>query len=479
MITKKSLELFQRAVKDVPAYKNFIEESGINPSDIKKPEDLNRVPLISKKTYLEKYPLKDLMWDGTMKKPLIFCSTSGSTGMPFYFPRNEELSEQYSYIIEDYLKASSFGQKGPVLVLVAFGMGVWIGGVITLRAFEIASNRMKAPVSVLPIGYNKPEVIKALQRLSPQFEQTIIVGYPPFVKEIVDEAKKEGIDLKALRTRLLFAAEAFTETFRDYLSKKTGANPVVDTLNIYGTADIGAMAYETPASILIRRLGTKNKALFKDIFGQIEKTPTLAQFNPDFIEFHETDQEVILTGNSALPLVRYAVGDRGGVIEFDTMQKILKKNGIKLRKEAKKAGITSTIHKHPFVFVYERTNFSVTLHGINIFPEFIKEGLLDPELADLLTEKFTMITKFDRRHNQYLEINLELQPGVKANTHLKHLAKKIVRDKLIEKSSEFAEISKSPKSKNLISLVFWHNEHPKYFAPGVKQKWVLKEDQTL
>lgn len=474
-MNKRSLALFRQAAQSIPAYNDYLKARNVNPDTIVTSQDWSNVPLTSKKTYLQQYPLKDLLWNGTLEKPLIFCATSGSTGEPFYFPRTDQLSWQYSWLVQKYLSyASGRAAQGPVLVIVAFGMGIWIGGVITLRAFEIAAQRMNYPMSLLPVGYNKTEIFKALRQLSPKFEQTILIGYPPFVKEIIDEAPGEDIDLASLNLRLFFAAESFTETFRDYLCKKTGANPLLDTMNIYGTADIGAMAYETPASILIRRLAVKRPKLFADIFGQIEKTPTLAQYNPAYMEFEEVDGEVVLTGNSALPLIRYSIGDHGGVISFAKMQTIFKRNGLSLNDELQKAGIVQTVDHHPFVFVYERVNFSVILHGINIYPEFIKESLLNPDLLPFLTQKFTMQVKYDSHHDQYLEINLELQKDTHVTPKLRSLTKRLVRQKLIEKSSEFAEISKTSASRKLIKLVFWSNGHTKYFTPGVKQKWSIQ-----
>jgi phenylacetate-CoA ligase len=472
MISKRSVALFQKAVEEIPAYRAFLKEHNFDPASVVTAADMLAVPVSNKKNYLNLHPLQELIWPEDAGQPLLFCSTSGSTGEPYYFPRNETLSWQYSNIIEKFLRESD-NPGGKTLVIIGFGMGVWIGGVITVRAFEIAGARMKAPVALLPAGYNKTEIFKALQRLSPQFDQTVMVGYPPFVKELVDEAPKQGIDLKKLNVRFLFAAESFTEKFRDYLCKKAGvASPVRDTLNIYGTADIGAMAFETPLSILIRRLATRHKALFADIFGQIEKTPTLAQYNPAFVEFEAAEGEVLLTGNAALPLIRYAIGDNGGVIGFEEMEKILARHKINLNKEVKKAGIREPADAFPFVYVYERTDFSVTLHGINIFPEFIKEGLLDRELTHYLTERFTMLTKNDRHHNQYLEINVELQKDIRASLKLKALAYKVIKHTLIEKSSEFAEVSRTKPNKRLIRIVFWPNGHRRYFTAGIKQKWV-------
>lgn len=475
MISKRSVDLFQQAAKNIKGYKDFLAQNYIDPKDIKTPKDYVDVPITNKENYLRAYPLFDLMWKEDLERPLLFCSTSGSTGEPYYFPRSEELSRQYSVLIENYLKQ---GQKKPgkTLVIIGFGMGVWIGGIITLRAFEIAGNRMKTPLSILPTGYNKPEIFKALKKLAPDFDQTILIGYPPFIKEIIDDSKRKNIPLDELNIRLLFAAESFTETFRDYICEKAGVkNPLLDTLNIYGTADIGAMAYETPLSILIRRLSAKNKKLFKDIFGQIEKTPTLAQYNPDFIEFEEADSEILLSGNSALPLIRYAVGDNGGVVSYSQMAGIFTENGKDLEKEINKAGISNFAKKQPFVYVYERKDFSVSLHGINLYPEFVKEALLDKKLVDHITERFTMITRYDRGQNQYIEINLELQEKSAPTVELETLSKKLIGSKLIEKSSEFAEISKTKNSDKFLSVVFWPNSHPRYFKPGIKQKWVQEE----
>jgi len=472
MISERSLELFKKASQELPAYKKFLKAHDFNPQNVKTVKDFKAVPISSKKTYLTQFPHKELVWKDDWSHPLAFCSTSGSTGEPYYFPRNDTLGWQASHMAEDFLKYSSYG-RGRTLVLMGFGMGVWIGGIITLRAFELAAERLQAPVSFLPTGYNKTEIFKALKKLSPEFDQTILVGYPPFIKEVVDEAPGEGIDLSKLHMRLMFAAEAFTETFRNYVCEKAGIkNPLLDTLNIYGTADIGAMAHETPLSILARRLAIEDPLLFKDMFTQIEKTPTLAQYNPEFLEFEIEDKEVILNGNGALPLIRYAIGDHGGVIEYDQIHKLFQRFNVDLAAEIKKAGIESTVKKYPFVYVYERADLATMLHGIIIYPEFIKEGLLKRGISKYFTERFTMSTKHDIHHNQFLQINLELQKGIEPTEAIHQQVARAIRKSMIEKSSEFAEVSKSRASDQLIQTVLWPNGHPRYFTPGTKQKWV-------
>jgi len=474
MTSRRSLKLFKKAVKELPAYRSFVLSKDCDPASIRSLDDFHLVPLTSKKEYLQKYPHEQLVWKDQWLGPLAFCSTSGSTGEPYYFPRSDQLAMQASALTEGFLKNSSHG-SGRTLVIMGLGMGVWIGGLITLRAFEMAAERMKAPVACIAPGYNKVEIFKILKKLAPEFDQTILVGYPPFIKEIIDDAPDQGIKLKNLNLRLMFAAEAFNETFRNYLCKKAGIrDPLRDTLNIYGTADIGAMAHETPLSILARRLIIENPHLVQRIFGQIEKTPTLAQYNPDFIEFEALDNQLVLTGNSALPLIRYAVGDHGGVVGFRELFNILKEFDIDLEAEARTAGIWPLTLKLPFVFVYERIDLSATLHGLIIYPEFVKTGLQKPRMTTKFTGRFLMSTKTDIRHNQFLQINLELKKGVEATEALTGLALKTITKSLTEKSSEFAEVSKSHQGKELIQLVLWPNGHERYFAPGTKQKWVEK-----
>jgi phenylacetate-CoA ligase len=252
MISDRSLKLFHKMVAEVPAYKAFLNTNGLKPGSVKDMAQFETIPISTKKNYLQASKPHELLWPKSLTSPLWYCATSGSTGEPYYFPRDDELAARGAEFAEAFLKYGSKGQ-GKTLVLMAFGMGVWIGGIITLRSFEIAAQRMNAPVSFLPTGYNKEQIFKALLKLAPGFDQTILVGYPPFVKEVIDEAPDMGIDLKGLNLRLMFAAEEFTETFRNYVAERAGiTNTLLDTLNIYGSADLGAMAYETTLSILVR-----------------------------------------------------------------------------------------------------------------------------------------------------------------------------------------------------------------------------------
>lgn len=472
---KRALALFYDAAVRVPAYKDHLKKNGIKDhTKVRTWEDFQSVPLTSKKDYLRQYPLEKLCWDGNLNKQLVFTATSGSTGQPFYFPRTERLDWQMSVTVESFLKNNGQKIKGPILVIDAFGMGVWIGGLITYKGFEMAAARGGYPISIITPGINKEEIFKALKNIAPHFEEVIFGGYPPFVKDIVDEAPERGIDLKKMKMRFILAAEPFGEKFREYIAERAGVkNMYIDNLHVYGTADIGTMAWETPTTILTKRLALKNKALFGELFGEIQKTPTLAQYNPREHLFEETDGRLLVTGNSAVPLIRYDLGDNGGVMTYDAAAKTAKMAGIDLEREAKKVGINQ-LYRLPMVYVYERSDFSTTLYGLQIYPETVREALLGKSLYPHVTGKFSMVTKVDDAQNQYLEIHVELKKDKEERADLREIVIKEIARSLKDKNSEFRHLATHLGERALPRVVLWPKEHPDYFKPGGKQKWIQK-----
>lgn len=471
----RTLDLFHKAAVGVPAYKRFLKQNKIDHKQIKSWSDFKNVPIVNKKNYLQKNTIKDLCWDDKQSKPSIYTSTSGSSGEPSYFIRQEDLDWQCSVTKELFLSLNPNDIKKPTLVIDCFGMGIWIGGLMTYRAYELAALRNNYPVSIITPGISKNDIFNALKNLAPKYENVIIAGYPPFVRDILEEASDHGVNIKKLNVKVQFAAEAITENFRDYVAKETGMkNIYLDSLNIYGSADIGAMAFEGATSILVKRLAMKNKDLFYDIFSPINKTPTLAQFIPNFINFENVDGEIILSGNSTMPLIRYSIGDNGGVLSFDEVNKIMKKHGINIYKEAKKLGIQNAINELPFVFVYERANLSVSFYGLNMYPEWFKDALLESHVSRYLTGKFSFDSVYDENHNQILEVNLEKREIAKLSKSTKNAISRKIIAALAKNSSEYRELldKQGHKAHPMFNFIKYGDKN--YFSSGVKQRWLKK-----
>lgn len=470
-----ALDLFHLCAKQVSAYKDFLKKARIQSAKIKTFADWQTVPPVNKDNYLRSYPLEKLCLANSLSgQSLVFTSTSGSTGAPFYFPRNGAIDTQSAIYHQMFLKNSRLDKGKSTLVLVCFGMGVWIGGLITYQAFKIISET-GYHFAIFTPGVNKKEIFEAMKNIAPKYNQIILCGYPPFMKDIVDEAKLNGVNWKDFNIKMIFAAEAFSEKFRDYMAKKTGIKNIYrDMMNIYGSADLGTMAEETPISILIRRLALKKASLYKKIFKEANRLPTLAQFHPDFINFECVNKSVYCTGNNILPLLRYEIGDNGGVIDFSEVAKIFAEAGMDLRSEARKVGIEDTIAELPFVYIYERTDLSAIFYGVIIYPEYVKAGLQNHNLEKYTTGKFTMLTKHDKNQNEYLEVNVELKPGINESDWLSREIFKSVFNSFIKMSAEYKHLAAMISGKAQPKITFWSHEHPAHFQTGGKQKWVKK-----
>ena len=94
-----------------------------------------------------------------------------------------------------------------------------------------------------------------------------------------------------------------------------------DTLNLYGSAELGAMAFETPLSIFIQEQALKHPALYRQMFSN-NRIPTLAQYNPDFVSFTHEHGEILITADSVSPFMKYRIGDSGGTFTLSAVEKI-------------------------------------------------------------------------------------------------------------------------------------------------------------
>lgn len=470
----KILKLFYYTAKTVPAYRNFLEKNKISPASVKTIADFKKIPVVDKQNYIRINKLEDFFPNKDISHLTTFSATSGSTGEPAYFPRGENGDSQYEYIAEIFLRNQFNIHKKKTLGILGFGLGIWIGGLFTYKNFnKIASKGYH--LTLIPIGPNKDLYLKSILKFGHLYDQIILMGYAPFIKDIIDDAPAYGIDWGKYNIKIFTAAEGYSEEFKNYIAKKTGVkNLLTDIINLYGTVELGTMAHETALTNLIRKIANENPKVKKELFHHRSTLPTLAQYYPYLTYFEEINGEIIGSGFVSMPLLRYSFPDVGGIISFNKMKSRLKIIGIDIIKEAKKYRIDQKILKLPFVYVYERADFIVSLYGIQIYSDMIHPILIDKKLNKFLTGKFAMSIKYNTKQNQYLEINVELQKNQKSNKNLSNLVLKEIINNLQIRSSEFRELSNHMENRLLLKIIFWPYEHQQYFKPGIKQKWVLK-----
>jgi phenylacetate-CoA ligase len=472
----RAVALFHDMANRVPAYKDFLKKHKFSPSSVGSIKDFHLIPPVNKDNYLRVYPKDMLCWDGEFSHgQWVISTTSGSTGEPYYFPREASQDWQYATSAELYLRNNFKIQDKSTLYIVGFPMGAWIGGLFTYEALKIVSEQGGYNLSIITPGIHKQEIINAVKQLGRDFDQIIIGAYAPFLKDILDDGRRQGINWADYNIGFVFSAEAFTEKFRDYVFKVSKPdNPLLASLNHYGTVDLGTMAHETPESVLVRRLLVHDSKLGV-IFPETRRQATFAQYDPSLFYFEEESHNLFCTAYSGLPLVRYDLKDYGGVIRRQRVHQLLGKEGINLNEELSKGDIENTTWNLPFVYVYERNDFSVSYYAFLIYPDMIRRALQSDQLQDSLTGKFTMLVDYNAQGRQELLIHIEMAHGTTTSKDLSNKVQSLTHDFLIAESSEYRE------TYNTIGVVvkpvikLWGYEDTTYFRPGTKQKWVIHE----
>lgn len=471
-----ALKLFHEMSNRVPAYKDFLKKNGIDPLSIRSIADFNKIPTVDKENYLRKYSLKELSWDGKlMDQFAVYASTSGSTGEPFYFPRSALQTDQYALLAELYLRSQFKIQDRKTLYVNCFAMGAWIGGLFTYQAIERLAESGKYPLHLITPGLAKDEALKAIRKLGSSYDQVILGGYPPYVKDLVDQGTAEGMDWKKYKIKFVFSAEGFSENFRDYLGKAVMQdNILLGSLNHYGTVDQGTHGYETPLAAFIRRTTLRDKDLFKQLFGQANRLPTLAQYIPEHFYFENENGRLVCSADAGLPLVRYDLKDHGGILHFDDAMRFIEKTTPGHAGMLKDIGIADTVFKLPFVYLYERSDFSVVLYGANIYPEHIRRAIEKKSCSKFATGKCMIRIIESRLREPRLEVNLELKRGIEPTSAFVKIAEKEITATLLADNSEYKSNYGHLPRKMKPRIKLWPFADPKYFSGRGKQKWVVK-----
>lgn len=470
---KNALDIFRFTKQSIPAYAHFLIKNNIK-SPINNIKDFKKLPLIRRDNYLRKLQYEQLFPKNGLIEATTISATSGSTGESFYFPRSEIHDSYYEYALELFF-VNQFGlsKNKSTLCVLGFGLGIWIGGIFTYKNLNKLSQK-GYKLTIIPVGTNKELFLTSCKKFMPFYENTIIMGYPPFIKDIVDSGPKHGINWEEYNMRILTAAEGYSENFRNYLVKKTGIkNKYTDIVNIYGTVEQGTIAHETALTALIRSLSNKNKKLFEVLFPNAISMPTVAQYYPHITYFEEVDGEVVVTSySSSIPLVRYAFSDLGGVISFKELLEKCKTVGVDILKEARKVGISNKILNLPIVYLFTRSDFVIVFRGANIYPEEIRTALDRKELSKFVTGKATILKKENKSLNPVLEINIELKKNVSMTPIIrKQIADYIVQE-LRSRNSEYAYLYSLEGKKVYPKIVDWPYHHHKYFSGNGKQQWV-------
>jgi phenylacetate-coenzyme A ligase PaaK-like adenylate-forming protein len=442
------LALFHDVVASVPAYPRFLAEHGVDPAEVRTFEDFQRLPLTAKATYQSRYPLPELCRDGRIGD--MIAVSSGSSGTPTIWPRSVSDEQHITQRFEQVFRAFEADTKR-TLAIICFPLGTWVGGLFTLACVRHLSAQ-GFPVTAVAPGNNKAEILRVFPELAPHFEQVVLLGYPPFVKDVVDS----GTGWARHDIKMVFAGEVFSEEWRDLVAQRAGVkDPVRDMASLYGTADAGVLGNETPRSVSIRRFLAGKPDLARDLFGDA-RLPTLVQYDPASRFFEVHNATLLFSGDNGVPLIRYHIADEGGVITAQEMREFCDRNGFT---PADGPGL-------PFVYVFGRSLFTVSFFGANIYPENVTVGLEQPDISDWVTGKFVLETYEDADRDRRLRVTVELAKDKDGDATL---VAESIRAQLLRLNSEFAHYV--PAERQLPEVVLKPSGDAEYFPAGVKHRY--------
>ncbi|MFA6587850.1 MAG: hypothetical protein WCT08_02140 [Patescibacteria group bacterium] len=512
---KKLLFIFQRAVKTTPAYRKFLDEHGVNPSDIKTIEDFSRlVPQTTKQNYVKTYPLEQRCVGGRLPKDGIIFRSAGVAGNPTYWTQALKEEDKFEVFVPfgiDYI----VGYKGKEYkILNCWAFGTWP------TAIDFTKSARKCG-QMINIGTDINELITTLKLLGPKHNY-LISGYPPFLRNMITEGERQGITWSQYHIDVITGGEGFVEEWRDYLKTKLGKKCII--ASSYGSTDKGlAEGFETPLSIILRNLIRINQvylfdkklaseiakehfineevmptneqranAFIKELFGRdpiIEKRlPMIFQSVPiSYFEEQVTNKTstgvtrtelltTVLKSHASQPIIRYNIEDDSGMIGYSDVFRISSAYSYNLKAILKNQGNDiNKILPLPFIYVFGRSDGTVSIDGSNIYPEEVGRMIENLKEVSELVASFQMAISDDYR----FEIDLELKNGTTSADV--GIIKRIFENQLPNYSNGYKLIVDSRfKSANILVKLFQFAEGPFEKSPlinrgAVKYQYIGKK----
>jgi phenylacetate-CoA ligase len=146
--------------------------------------------------------------------------------------------------------------------------------------------------TVFPGGVGNTELqLRAIADLRPQ----AYAGTPGFLKVLVEQAAAHGLAIPSL-TRAVVSGEAFPPSLRDWLIDRG-----IEALQCYASADLGLIAYETPAR--------EGLVVDEGVIVEIVR-PGTGEPLPD----GEVGEVLVTVPNPDYPLIRFGTGDLSAVL---------------------------------------------------------------------------------------------------------------------------------------------------------------------
>lgn len=476
---QKALTTFHETAKKVKAYREFLKEWEVNPEEIETFSDFQKLPLTDKENYIRKFQIDELCLGGRIEEMYTISTSSGSSGIPSFWPRFPRQDQRLPKYWETFYLLNWDIDRKSTLFVVTMALGNWIAGELVSTITKIITLSGKYPMTVATPGSDVKQIITVIKGTASFYDQVIMVAYPSLIKSILETGEKEGIDWKKINLKLWIGGEGYSQSWENYILGKIGGDESLTTLiGVYGTADVGGIGFGSPFCNLILKLVKEDKKLSKSIFGIESTLPSLVQYNPLSYFIEEIKNELVVTYFGGIPLIRYNLYDKGGIISYDKMLEILETHGYNALKLLEKKGYyKEKIWQWPFVYTFGRKENAISIIGANVYSDNIEAALHTKETEEINSFKLSVQT--DKQGNTLFYILVELKNGIDISQEVKeNLERKyhnIFLKKLLEINLDFKDAyEKSAQITDPIIKVYQFSSGPFTEKLVTKQSYIHK-----
>lgn len=302
---RKLKALLLHAQQNIPFYREQFAGAGFDPRDVKDPQDLKALPLLTKQEIRQN--LEKMKWTQS-PGGLFRYNTGGSSGEPliFYFDRRRQAYDKAARMLTHRWWGINVGARELYL---------WGSPIEITKQDRIKDLRDRSIndsfVSAFEISAESASrIVEKLRKVKPD----CIFGYPSSICLLCQIAEKMGFHLGKLGVKVVFTtAEVLYDDQRALISDCFGGIPVADG---YGSREAGFISHQCEA-------GTYH---VMDPNYVIEYLKDGGEVGPG------EDGEIVITHLDAwgMPFIRYSTGDVAqpgqGTCKcgrtFSTMQKI-------------------------------------------------------------------------------------------------------------------------------------------------------------
>jgi phenylacetate-CoA ligase len=271
-------EQIEHAKRHAPHFSRLLAD--VRAQDIKDRAALARLP-VTRKSELIELQRRERPFGGLSAVPMAQLARVFASPGPIYDPQADK--RDYWGLARALFAA---GFREGELVHNSFSYHFTPAGFM----FDLAAQSLGCPV--FPAGVGQTELqAQTIADLQP----VCYTGTPSFLKIVLEKADELKLDVRSLR-KACVSGEAFLPPVRSLLQERG-----ITAYQLYGTADLGLIAYETPAR--------EGLVVDEGVLVEIVRPGT-----GDPVPEGEVGEVVVTALTPEYPLIRFATGDMSAVL---------------------------------------------------------------------------------------------------------------------------------------------------------------------